>query len=365
MIGLLLLAAEAAAPPPAGVAGGWFSTLLRNSFYLALIALFLVAVVAAFIAARKRDRCLKKFGKFHVTLAEQAGRHIWGRLKVFSKGLELVYDEPHERPAKNSFLVYEGDLGKVLAIYRFADRLTEKHAKRRAKQADKLATPPVRTRLWRWIRNIVNTFRDAIVKAMGMSVQQAATARPNPILQSQGGQINAIGTMIIGETANAYEPMLEQYIGDPVILEVVNPADPQKRIVEYYGHLGEYSAQFVLLVDVVDRFHEDVPLEGGARRVMEQKLLVRPDDGAVHVENGSAVEVVVEGVTVAGVCHEMNRKVAPGETADVPLPEGIVAGSPEGDATPAVVNVSFERRFEMIVPRACGIIRHASEEPEA
>ncbi len=361
MESLLLVAAEA--PAAAEPAGGWFTALLRNSFYIALLALFLVAVIGAFIAARKRDRCLKRFGKFHVTVVEQAGRTLWGRLKVFSKGLELVYDAPHDRPAKRSFLIYEGDLGKILTVYRFADRLTEKNVKRRAKQADNLATPPVRTRVWRWLRNIVNTFRDAIVKAMGMSVQQAAATTPNPVLTSQGGQINAIGTMIIGETANAYEPMLEQYIGDPVILEVVNPADPEKRLVEHYGYLGEYSAQFVLLVDVTERFQEDVPLADGAMRLLEDRLLVRPDDGTVHVENGSALEVIVEGVTAGGVCHEVNHAVAPGETADVPLPEVARADADESEPKPPAVNLSFDRRFEMIVPRACGIIRHASDEP--
>ncbi|HUU91766.1 MAG TPA: hypothetical protein VM238_11240 [Phycisphaerae bacterium] len=357
---LVILAEQAAAPGPIKEAekevGGVVEFILANPFALALTFVFLVALIGAFVAARKRDRCLRKFKNHHVTLVEQAGRRIWGLLKVFSKGLELVYESPFEEPSKNSFLIYETELARILAIYRFVDRLDETGRRRRERQARKLADPPLPTRIARWARNIVNTFRDAIVSAMGMSVQQAAKASPSPALQTQGGQINAIGSMLVGETANAYEPMIEQYIGRPVILEVVNPADPDKRVVEYHGYLGEYSAQFVLLVDVRDRFHETVPL-GGAGTFLEGALEVRAEKDAVRVENRSAVQVVVEGVRAGGVCHDTDTRIEPGERGEVAVPPEVA------EAEGAVVAVSWEREFDLIVPRSVGVIRHASEMP--
>jgi len=354
----LVLAAEAGPVVEAGrSASGLVRFALDHPFALALTFVFLVALVGAFVAARKRDRCLKRFRGFTVTLREQAGRHIWGRLKVFSKGLELVFETPYDRPAKHSFLVYEAELGRVLMLYRFADRLSGPEAARRRRQVRNLAEPPLLHRAWRWVRNIVNTFRDATIQAFGMTVQQAAKTTPSPILQSQGGQVNALGSLLIGETANAYEPILEQYIGKPVILEVTNPADPAKAIVEYHGYLGEYSAQFVLLGGVRRRFQEAAPLDGTDGRFVEGLLGVRGEGRAAVVENRSAVPAILEGVHVGQACHEINRTVAPGETARVPLPEGVEPGE-------ARAAVSFERAFDLIVPRACGVIRHASADAD-
>ena len=354
MTALLILAEEAAPILRAEKEiGGLVRFVLDNPFALALTFLFLVAMVGAFIAARKRDRCLKKFRGHHVAIEEQAGRRVWGLLKVFSKGLELEYDQPFDQPAKRSFLIYEAELGRMLALYRFVDRLDPKGLARRRRQAARLADPPLPSRLWRWARNVVNTFRDAIVSAMGISIQQAAKTTPNPALQAQSGQINAIGSMLIGETANAYEPMIEQYVGRPVILEVVNPADPNKRIVEYHGHLGEYSAQFVLLVNVRRRFRQEVSV-GTSARFVEEAVVVRAGPKAVRIENHSALPVIVEGVHAGDVCHEVNTTVEPGATAEVALSE-------EASADGAAVAVAWERDFDMIVPRAVGIIRHASD----
>jgi len=367
---LVMLAAE---PGPVKEAekevGGVVEFILENPFALALTVVFVVALVGAFVAARKRDRCLKTFRRHPVTVQEQAGRRIWGLLKVFSKGLELVYESPplravwldrpvHTDPSgtKNSFLIYEAELGRILSIHRFVDRLDEKARRRRRRQTRRMADPPLGTRVARWARNIVNTFRDAIVSAMGMSLQQAAKTSPSPVLKTQGGQVGAIGTMLVGETANAYEPMIEQYIGRPVILEAVNPADESKSVVEYHGYLGEYSARFILLVNVRHRFHETVPL-GATAKFLEGALEVRTDKDTVRVRNGSAVQVIVEGVRAGDVCHDIDTRIEPGETGETAVPHEAA------DADGAAVAVSWQREFDLLVPRSVGVIRHASETP--
>jgi len=359
--------AEPAAPAAADGAHPAVRFLLENPFAVGLLVLFVAAAVGAFIAARKRDRCLKALGGFPVTLSEQDGRQVWGRLKVFSRGVELVYETPFDVPVKRSFLLYEGDLGRLLAIHRFADRLDEADARRRRQQVRRLAHPSLLGRAARWGRNVVNTFRDAIVKAMGMTVQQASQASPTPALAAQGGQINAIGTLLIGETANAYEPMIEQYLSRPVVLEVTNPADPDAGKAEYHGRLGEYSAQFVMLVDVRRRFAKDVPLDTAAHRMMEDAVEVRRDGQTLHVANASAVPVVVENVTVAGAHQDFGTTVPPGETAEVTLPAEAGPRAPEAAeggsdvAAAPTVALAWERTFDLIVPRAVGIVRHASE----
>ena len=362
----IALLAEQAAPAAADEMHPALRLLLENPFTIGLLVLFLVAMVAAFIAARKRDRCLKRLGGYPVTVAEQSGRQAWGVLKVFSPGVELVYETPFDAPPKRSFLIYEGELGRLLAIHRFADRLGAEDRRRRQRQVQRLVHPSPASRAARWARNVVNTFRDALVKAMGMTVQQAA--QTSPTLAAQGGQINAIGTLLVGETANAYEPMIEQYLTRPVILEATSPADPDKRKTEYHGYLGEYSAQFVLLVDVRRRFTQDVPLEGDVHRLLEDTVEVRADGQTVHLANGAAVPVVVEGVTAGGTWHEVGTTVGPGEGAAVAVPAAAGAATQDeaesgADApSPApTVRLAWERTFDLVVPRSVGIIRHASE----
>jgi len=364
----IALLAEQAAPTPTDGAHPAVRFLLENPFAVGLLVLFLAAAIAAFIAARKRDRCLKALGGYPVTVVEQSGRQVWGVLKVFSRGVELVYETPFDVPVKRSFLVYEGELGGLLAIHRFADRLGETDRRRRRRQVRRLVHPSPASRAARGARNVVNTFRDAIVKAMGMTVQQAAQASPNPTLAAQGGQINAIGTLLIGETANAYEPMIEQYLSRPVILEVVNPADPGARKAEYHGHLGEYSAQFVLLVDVRRRFTADVPLDGAAHRLLEDAVEVRAEGQTVHLANGATVPVVVETVTAGGTCHEVAATVGPGEGATVAVPAAAepsktdeAAGGADAAAAAPTVRLAWERTFDLVVPRSVGIVRHGSE----
>ncbi len=68
-----------------------FSTI----FWITLGIIFISAIFGAIIKRRQRDRCLRLLDDFHVTLEMTTGRVIWGDLKVFPQGLELVYDAPY------------------------------------------------------------------------------------------------------------------------------------------------------------------------------------------------------------------------------------------------------------------------------
>jgi hypothetical protein len=138
-------------------------------------------------------------------------------------------------------------------------------------------------------------------------------------------------------------------------------------VVEYRGRLGEYSAQFILLVDVFHRFEEMAPLGRGPARVLEDRVAVRREGGDVRVENGAGVPVIVETLAAGEARQPVGRAVEPGAAATVPIENGpaeVARGdSPRraGTATagPLAAVLSCDRSFEVIVPRACGIVRHA------
>lgn len=350
---LAMVAAEGQMEAAGEGVAGWFHFILANPLAFAILLIFTVAIIGAFVAARKRDRCLKKFRGYPVTVRFQNGKTAWGRLRVFSKGLELRYDAAAAPANKRTYLLYEPELGNLLALYRFLDRLEGAEASRRARQVRLFARSPLVGRLWRGMRNVINTFRDAGVQALGLTLQQAAKAMPAPLPPGAPTPASSLGAVLGAGAGRAYEPMLEQYVGLPVALELVNPADAQAPPTDCFGTLGEYSDKYVLLVSVRQRFAERFALEAGEARFLEGTLRVRAGEGRLLIENASAVTVTVDAVQAEETRREINQAVPPGETAEVEIPSDV-----RGDG--AQVTLSFERSFDAILPRACGTVRHAA-----
>lgn len=356
----ILILAEASETAGTSFWGGLWQSIAGSPFAVAIVFIFLVAMIGAFVAARKRDKVLKKFRNYPVAIREQAGRIMWGTLRVFSNGLELIYadKDPAENGAsKGSFLIYQAELGRILEIVRYKDRLDAKAVGRRRRQTLAMADPNIAFRFWRWVRGVTNTFRDAIVKAMSMAMGQATKARPGGALSAQSGQIGSIGATVVGETANAYEPMLEQYIGDPVVAEIVNPADAEKKVVECHGYLGEYSAQFFILVDVEREERRSLAAGGGPHHLLEREVTLSVEGEVLHVENSSGVDLRVERVVAGEKSETVERTVAGGSSEDIAVGEILSA---EG----AQIEVSWSRKMDIVLPRSCASVRHASEPVE-
>src|SRR5258708_5488973 len=107
-------------------------------FYLTLLFIFLTAIITTVATKWARDKCLKFFNHYHVTLERVRGQASWGRLKVFSSGVELVYDHAYVDPQghrKTSSLLYQQDVeGQLLALFRYHDELREPDRKARLAQ---------------------------------------------------------------------------------------------------------------------------------------------------------------------------------------------------------------------------------------
>lgn len=107
-----------AAPPS-------FSSLdAATIFYLTLSLIFLTAIITAVLTKWSRDKCLKLFHRDHVTLERPRGQTIWGLCRVFSSGIEIVFDHPfidHRGRKKTSYLIYGGEMeNRVLTLFRYA-----------------------------------------------------------------------------------------------------------------------------------------------------------------------------------------------------------------------------------------------------
>ena len=72
--------------------------------------------------------------------------------------------------------------------------------------------------------------------------------------------MTAIGQTLLGQFANAYEPLLEQYLGQPVILDVADPLNPNNATVEFPGYLADYTQQFIAIFNVEHQTAEELAL---------------------------------------------------------------------------------------------------------
>src|SRR4051794_38782829 len=255
----LSLVAQAA---PAQSSGAGAATL----FYVTLLFIFLTAIVTTVFTKWARDKCLKMFHHYHVTLERVRGQTSWGRLRVFSTGVEIVYDHPyvdHRGRKKTSYLMYQLELDQqLLSVLRYHDELDPEHQKRRLKQVHRTFNPGPARRFARSVRNFVNTLRDAFNAAIGAVIGQYQRMNPTSVvLGSQGQSVTQIGQTLLGRFANAYEPLLEQYIGRSVILDVVDPINPNNATVQYSGYLADYTQQFIAVFNVEHRTAEEVTLD--------------------------------------------------------------------------------------------------------
>jgi hypothetical protein len=354
-----------------------------NVFYLTLLLIFLAAVVTTVLSKRTRDKCLKFFHGYHVTLERMRGQTTWGTLRVFSSGIEIAYDHPYldtRGRKKTSFLLYGNEIDpQLLCLLRYHDELSERAKKARKKQVRRTFNPgPVR-RAWRSVRNVINTLRDAFNAAIGAIVGQYQRTNPAAaaMLATQGGNVTALGQTLLGKFANAYEPLLEQYIGQPVIVDVADPINPNHASVQYSGYLADYTQNFLAIFNVGHELCERIelslpdiehgeelaplpappppgmpPIALPAPIKVENDLAVRIDGHRFRIQNTRPGPIVVRRLEQPGFKPIQFGTIIP-SMASLELPAR--------DARGGTLFVDVVQAFDVVAPRRCATIRHAGE----
>ncbi|MHC4536343.1 MAG: hypothetical protein ACYS6K_20525 [Planctomycetota bacterium] len=227
----------------------------------AITILFIIfaAGLGAFIRKRSRDKCLRDFEQNMVTLEDTAGKTIWGKLRVENTGLEFVYpqkqkdEDGHEEA---SYILYKYEYPKIGLVIRFHDELSDENKKAREKELDKTYHPDWDRRFKRKTLNVLRTVRDSVVEIVNLVISQAKKATPaGKVLTSQDKYVTQMKQELMGSVGASFEPLLEQYIGHKVVLEMIKG----DKIFEYCGVLKEYTAEFVEIMDVNYKTTEDQP----------------------------------------------------------------------------------------------------------
>lgn len=366
------------------------SSLFSSVFLWTLLFIFLSAIVGAIISQRRRDRCLRMLDDYHVTLAMDSGRVIWGDLRVFPNGLRLQYDAAYRTAGgliKSGYLLYGPEMGKLLAICRYVGNLTNDERVKRHRQVMRRFKPGSLRRLWRSIRNLFSTVRDAFNQALSAFIGQVAKTSGSKVVATQKGEMEKLGKSLLGVVGKAYEPMLEQLIGKPIVLELASPNDPDTENIEIAGYLAEYSDKYLAIFsithDAVESFELAVPDQrpdepeasteepadeqaageeaaDGAATTDGQSTDATPDDNrGVHITVAEYELVVENRREVPLIIDELCSDTGKTRTLGIVLTNAASARLPriEGALT---IRCSRVQEIDLVCPRAHAVVRYAS-----
>ncbi len=359
-----------------------------DSTFITILILLALATIVALIQARRRDRCLKSFEGFPVTLARADGDMAWGTLDLYSTGMELRYAHPVEADlghVERSVLTYKEEYPSIVALYRFPEALSGEREEERLAALESTAHPSLARRVWRKVRNWMSLLRDALVQSAGMIVGAVSSKSPG-LAKNQAGLQQLSGEALGTATGAAFDPLLEAHLFRLVTVDLVREGKPKQT---YCGWLKDYTTQFL---EVVDAFANDAETTTELRTIPASDP---PDDveityatGRVRIRNGTdrllyVAEAWADGQPSAPPPGTAVPFAPPGATAAEPprvaqperlwerafgclLPPGTHADvtAPPTPFADVHVRMGPAGRVDLVLPRALARVRHAADGSE-
>jgi hypothetical protein len=247
---------------------------MPDTFAITIVFIILSTVVAAFIRRKSRDKCLKDFSHDLVTLEDTTGKLIWGKLRVENTGLELIYPTRQDKNGYDemSYILYKYEYSNIQALIRFQNELSEGGKKEREKELKRTYHPKFLRRLKRKIQNVFKTVKDSVMEVVNLLISQAKRTTPaGAMLTSQDKYISQIKQELTGSMGTSFEPLLERYIGNRVVIELIKG----EKIFKYTGVLKDYTAEFIEVMDVDYRVKEDKPVRMADIVVLRKYGIIR------------------------------------------------------------------------------------------
>ena len=219
-------------------------------FWLPLLLLFLSTAIGAVVKNRSRDACLKEFDGSYVIIRTEDGRWFWGVLRVFSTCLELTF---HSDSAgrigdflKRSYIFYEPEIQTIASVFRLVRSNVKSEEDRWQKEIRDLIHRSAWERAGRQLRNALNILRDALSQSVGLVVGLVKTKQKVAAVPALDQRGNEFGRHLLAIVPNAYEPVLEKYLGREVVVQSLK----QGVLNEQVSIFEEYTERFILVRDV-------------------------------------------------------------------------------------------------------------------
>ncbi|MEZ4705742.1 MAG: hypothetical protein R3A44_00970 [Caldilineaceae bacterium] len=324
---------------------------LAQLFDVSLLAtiglIFLVSLVGGYLRGSRRDPCLRSFDGYHVTLERADGKHVWGVMELEATGLELCYrnavqDEEH---IEASYILYANEYEDIRALFRYVDDLSEENRRKREADLHKAFSPSLWRLLGRRTRHFAATASESLAEVFGLLVGRLRKPAGRYITDSSAAHLRDLGANVIGRVGTSHDPLLERYIGEKVVVEVLESGD---EVHEHVGIFKNYSADFIEILDV--QFPQRRRLEVAAESGHESEWLTAKVDGkTLKVTNNATQPILIQSIGMGDREEMLNVVAAARETIEL-YPENLDAA--------VQLNTRVVRELDMIVPRTRCLVRH-------
>ena len=218
---------------------------MDNFLVATVLIIFFTALLSRIV--QKQDRVLKSIKGFHITIVKRNGKRMWGVVKIYTNGMELLFTKPFQSSGGSwvdSYLFYQPDMDDVKLICRYHDELSPENQKTRIIEIEKVSKPGNLRRLLRKLRNFISNFQDAISETLSVFLNRFKSNAAE-IVKANEKRLKQVGTSAINAVSKEYDPILEYHINKKVVISVINGESKQ----EFTGYLGEYSIKWMALID--------------------------------------------------------------------------------------------------------------------
>lgn len=341
---------------------------MDGSTLLTIAVILVVATVLALLRTRRRDRCLKAFDAFPITLVTQSHEATWGLADIRSTGLELTYPAPVVAPEghlERSVLFYKEQYASLHALYRCPEGLSESDKKRRDALIERTRNPGLLRRIGRWLRNWIGMVRDAVLQSVGMIIGVAKAKSPaGGLIGRHDAQVQSLSSEVVQHSGNAFDPLLEQHLFSQVVVEVTGL---DGTVHSYCGWLKDYTSDFIEILDAYANTSDATPLDLNAYhlgdvRLPNQRIHLNGDQ-LCFANNGPRM-FYIDHIALCDWTHEVDAVVPPEGTLTLALPPE-VQRTVRRNMRALHMWLGTVDRVDMLLPRQRAQVRHAAGGSEA
>ena len=244
---------------------------MDSIFLLTVGFIFLGALFSNVMKWRNKDRVLKDLQGFHSTIEMQGGKRIWGKTQIYTNGMELFFSRGASTSMGdpiNSYIFYRDDIDKIRVIYRNHAELSKENQTLRKKEVEIVSSPDLIHVVRRKARIFFNMFNDAIGEAMSVFLSRMKGAGSSTVLSTQSDYLKKMGTTALSAAGNSYDPILERYINNRVVVSVKD----EQRSQDFCGFLKEYSSAWLSILDCRVTQIDQIDLDDLARLSLQRDM---------------------------------------------------------------------------------------------
>ncbi len=218
---------------------------MDNIFLVTVAVIFLTALLSRVV--QKNDRVLKLIKGFHVTIIRKDGKKMWGKAHMYVNGMKLLFSRPYQSSGGcwvESYLFYEEDMQNLQLIFRYQDELSPENRRRRSIEINRVASPGRMRKILRKLRNFISNFQEAFSETLGVFLSRFKSASAD-LIKANEKHLKLAGSTALNAAGKEYDQILEHHINQKVVVTVTT----EKHDKEFSGFLGEYSSNWLALID--------------------------------------------------------------------------------------------------------------------